>query len=129
MYIFGTNIPDKPLTNIDLSAYAQELKISHFRCVFIRHTLPQYPFNVESGIVNFNTSSQPDSNWVCYYRNKNERIYFDSYGQITSVEIQLYLKTGSEFDREKEVIQSNTDTVQVASRPVCGHLCLFVLIS
>ena len=53
----------------------------------MQDTLLHYPFNVESGIVNF-TSSQPDSHWVCYYRNKNERIYFDSYGQITPVEIQ-----------------------------------------
>ena len=72
----------------------------------MRDTLSQYPFNVESGIVNLNTSSQPGSHWVCYYRNKNERIYFDSHGQITPVEIQRHLKTSSEFDRGKEVIQS-----------------------
>ena len=64
---------------------------------------------------------------MCYYRNKNERIYFDTYEQITPVGIQRYLKTGSEFHRGKEVIQRNTDTVQAASTPVCGHLCLFVL--
>ena len=93
----------------------------------MRDTLPKYPFHVESGMVNFNTSNQPGSRWMCYYRNKNERIYFDSYGQITSVEIQRYLKTGSEFDRGKEVIQRNRDIVQASSTPVCGHLCLFVL--
>ena len=95
----------------------------------MRDTLPQYPlsFDVECGIVNFNSSSQPGSHWVCYYRNKNERIYFDSYGEITSVEIQRYLKTGSEFHRGKEVIQRNTDIVQASSTPGCGHLCLFVL--
>ena len=70
----------------------------------MRDTLPQYPFNVESGFVNFNTSSHPGSHWVCYHRNKNERIYFDSYGQITLVEIQRDLETGNEFDRGKEVI-------------------------
>ena len=41
--------------------------------------------------------------------------------------IQRYLKTGSEFARGMEVIQRNTDIVQAASTPVCGHLCLFVL--
>ena len=81
----------------------------------MRDTLPQYPLNVECVIVNFNTSNQTGSHWVCYYRNKNGRIYFDSYGQITPVEIQRYLKTGSEFDRGKEVIQRNTDIVQAAS--------------
>ena len=84
----------------------------------MRDTLPQYSLNVECGIVNFNTSNQPGSHWVCYYRNKNERIYFDSYGQVTPVEIQRYLKTGSEFDRGREVIQRNTDIVQAASTSV-----------
>ena len=93
----------------------------------MRDTLPQYPFNVESGIVNFNTSSRPGSNRVCYYRNKNERIYFDTYEQKTPVEIQRYLKRGSEFDRGKEVIHRNTDIVQAANTSVCGYLCLFLL--
>ena len=127
MYIFGTNIQDKPLTNIEASTYAQDLEIPHFRGVFMRDTLAQYPFNIESGIVNLNTSSQPGSHWECFYRNKNERIYLDSYGQITPVEIQRYLKPGSEFDRGKEVIRRNTDIVQAANTSVCGYLCLFVL--
>ena len=93
----------------------------------MRDTLPQYPLNVECGIVNFITSNQPGSHWVCYYREKNERIYFDSYGQITPVKVQRYLKTGIEFDRGKEVIQRNTDIVQAPNTVVCGHLCLYVL--
>ena len=127
MRVFNISVPDKPLTNIELVRYARLLKIPDFRGVFMRDTLPQYPLNVEFGIANFNTSNQPGSNWVCYYRNKNERIYFDSYGQITPVEIQRYLKTGSEYDRGKEVIQRNTDIVQAASTSVCCHLCLIVL--
>ena len=78
MFIFDINIPDKPLTNIQLSTYAPELKILHFRGVFMRDTLPQYPYIVECGIVNLNTSNQAGSHWVCYYRNKSDRIYFDS---------------------------------------------------
>ena len=92
----------------------------------MRDTLPQYPLNVECGNVNFNTSNQPGSNWVCYYRNKNERIHFDSYGH-NSRGNSTVSKTGSEFDSGKEVIQRNTDIVQAASTSVCGHLCLFVL--
>ena len=64
------------------------------------------------------------SHWVCYYRKKSNIIYFDSYGQITPVEIQRYLKTSIEFVRGKEVIQRNTDIVQAANTPVCG---IFVL--
>ena len=122
MRVFNISAPDKPLTNIELVRYARLLKIPGFRGVFMRDTLPQYPLNVECGIVNFNTSNQPGSHWVCYYRSKNERIYFDSYGLITPVEIQRYLKTGSEFDRGKEVIQRNTHIVQAASTSVFGHL-------
>ena len=61
MHIFDVNIPDKPRTNIELTTYAQELVIPHFRGVFMRDTLPLYPFNVECGIVNLNTSNQGDS--------------------------------------------------------------------
>ena len=43
------------------------------------------------------------------------------------MEIQRYLKTGTEFARGREVIQRNTDIVQPANTQVCGHLCLFVL--
>ena len=89
----------------------------------MRNTLPRQPHSVEWGIVNLNTSSQPGSHWVCYYRNKNNRI--DSYGQVIPVEIQRYLKTGIEFARGKEVIQSNTDIAQAANTPVCGHLRTF----
>ena len=93
----------------------------------MRDTLPLYPFNVETGTVNLNTSNQAGIHWVCYYRHKADRIYFDSYGQITPVEIQRYLMTGSEFDHGKEVIQRNTHIVQAVNTPVCGYLCLFVL--
>ena len=77
----------------------------------MRDTLPLYAFKAECGIVNLNTSNQAGSHWVCYYRNKTDRIYFDSHGQITPVEIQRYLKTNSKFARGKEVMQRNTVTV------------------
>ena len=127
MHIFDVSIQDRPLTNIELSTYAQEREIPNFRGVFMRDAIPQYPFNIECGIVNLNTSDQSGSHWLCYYRNGSDRFYFDSYGQITPVEIQRYLKTGSEFKRGSEVIQRNTDIVQAANTSVCGHLCLFVL--
>ena len=43
------------------------------------------------------------------------------------MEIQRYLKTGTEFVRGREVIQRNTDIVQAVNTRVCGHLWLFVL--
>ena len=56
-------------------------------------------------------------------------IYFDSFGQVTPMEIQKYLKTKEEYEMEKPMIQRNTDIVQHINTHVCGHLCLFVLTS
>ena len=119
MYIFNIYITGKPLTNIKLSTYVQELQIPYFRGV------PRHPSNVECGIVNMNTSRESGNHWVFYYRNKSHIIYFDSYGQITPLEIQRYLKKSSEFDRGSEVIQRNTDIVQASNTSVCGHLYSF----
>ena len=94
----------------------------------MRDTLPKQTLHsVDCGIVNLNTASQSGSHLVCYYRNKSNRIYFDSFEQINPVEVQRYLKTGTEFVRSREVIQRNTDIVQAVNTRVCGHLCLFVL--
>ena len=131
MKVYGLNIPDdKGLSNIDILRYVHELEIPYFRGVFMRDTLPRKPYSKECGIVNFNTSKQSGSHWVCYYKDgMNRRIYFDSFGQMTLDEIQKYLKTSKEYEAGKEVIQRNTDIVQRINTHVCGHLCLFVLTS
>ena len=127
MQVSGITIPDKPLSNFELKRYAKQLKISNFRGVFMRDTLPKHPQDTECGIVNLNTHDQSGSHWVCYYKQGQKRIYFDSFGQITPVEVQWYLKTNSEFQSGKEVIQRNTDIDQAPNTVVCGHLCLAVL--
>ena len=116
------------LTNHDIQRYVDRVKLPNFRGVFMRDTLPHgEPHRIECGIVNLNTSLQPGSHWVCYYKHNTERIYFDSFGQITPIEIQKYLKTGQEFDKNTAVIQRNTDIVQSINSSECGHLCLIVL--
>ena len=125
MDVFGTQIPDKALSNFELLDYAKQLNIPNFRGVFMRDELPKRPWAIESGIVNFNTSLQPGSHWVAYYKNGKERIAFDSYGQVMLAELRNYLKT--EKERDKAVIQRNTDIVQKPNTQICGHLCLYVL--
>ena len=127
MEVFGECIPNKSLSNYDLAEYIEKLEIQNCRGIFMRNELPKRPKRIECGIVNFNTTDEPGSHWVCYHKNGTKRIYFDSFGQITPIEIQNYLKT----EREKEaglcVIQRNTDIVQKINTTICGHLCLFVL--
>ena len=125
MDIFGEYIPDKILTNFDLLDYVKKLDIPNFRGVFMRDTLPKSPYKIECGIVNLNTSNEKGSHWVCYYKKGLNRIYLDSFGQITPIEIQNYLKTRRE--REIGVIQRNTYIVQHFNTNICGHLRLFVL--
>ena len=98
MKVYGVDISDdRGLTNIDLYGYARKLKINNFRGVFMRNTLPRIPHQTECGIVNFNTSEQAGIHWVCYFKDgMNERIYFDSFGQVTLMEIYKYLKTKEE---------------------------------
>ena len=130
MKVYGLLIPDnKGLTNIDICKYVRELQIPNLRGVFMRDTLPSTPNSKECGIVNFNTSEQQGSHWVCYYKDHDNRIYFDSFGQATLDEIQKYLKSDWEYKIGKGVIQRNTDIVQRVNTHVCGHLCLFVLTS
>ena len=95
MKVYGLHISDdRGLTNIDLYRYARELKINNFRGVFIRDTLPRIAHQTECGIVNLNTSTEPGSHWVCYFKDdkKNTVIYFYSFGQVTPMVIQKYLK-------------------------------------
>ena len=130
MKVFELDIPpERGLTNLDLMRYASILRIPYFRGVFMRDELPKVDRQIECAIVNLNRSYEMGSHWVCYVRNQNDRIYFDSFGQITPLELQDYLKTPKEFKTKKAVIQRNSDVVQRPNSHVCGHLCLVVLTS
>ena len=130
MKVFELDIPpERGLTNLDLMRYASILRIPYFRGVFMRDELPKVARQIECGILNLNRSDEMGSHWVCYVRNQNDRIYFDSFGQITPLELQEYLKTPKEFNTNKAVIQRNSDVVQRPNSHVCGHLCLVVLTS
>ena len=130
MKVFELDIPsERGLTNFDLISCIEKLKVPYFRGVFMRDELPSRKHIIECGIMNLNKSNQIGSHWVCFVRNKKDRIYFDSFGQITPLELQKYLKSKSEFDNEKCVIQRNSDIVQRVNTHVCGHLCLVVLTS
>ena len=127
MDIFGIPIVENVLTNFNLLEYAQKLNIPHFRGVFMRDSLPKKVNKTECAIVNLSTSAEKGTHWVCYYKKGLNRIYFDSFGQITPIEIQNYLKTPRERGGGVGVIQRNTDIVQPFDTTICGHLCLFVL--
>lgn len=92
--------------------------IKHFRGVFMRDTLPTKPLEYESGIVNLDSVENSGTHWVCYFKNKNEKFYFDSFGLLPPIELQNYLG-GKLMHSSFQVQQFNTN--------YCGHLCLYVL--
>ena len=47
----------------------------------------------------------------------------------TFLELQKYLKTTVELQNGTPVIERNTGIIQRPYTNVCGHLCLFVLVS
>ena len=119
MNVFGLKISDRPLTNYELGDYAVRLNIPNFRGVFMRDTLPNTPKQRECGIVNFSSSKEIGTHWVCYFKNKSIKIYFDSYGQITPQEIQNYLK--AKRKRDAAVMQRNTDNIDLSYSKGCTY--------
>lgn len=84
-------------------------------------TLPKYPNDRESAIVNLETSSENGSHWVCYSKNKNVINYFDSFGNLKPPpQLLKYFKGLNVF--------YNRDRVQKWNSSICGHLCLQYLL-
>ena len=120
---------DRALSNIDLLEYIELLKVPKFRGVYMRDELPKRINPVECGIVNLSPHEQLGTHWICYAKVHKNRIYFDSFGRKTPLEIKMYMKTAEEFRNNTPVIDTSTDIVQRVDSSNCGHLCLFVLTS
>ena len=111
-------LPNKPLTNFELEEAARELNVSNFRGVFLRNTLPKRPKKNECGILNLDDTSGNGTHWVAWYKNGNNKYYFDSFGIQPPIELISYLKSP---------IYYNTEEIQPRDQVFCGHLCLYVL--
>ena len=111
-------LANKPLSNIELVDAVQHLRIPNFRGVFLRDTLPKRPNQKECGILNLDSSNGRGTHWVAWFKNKDDKYYFDSYGVQPPNEMITYLQSP---------ILYNTEQIQQADQVFCGHLCLYVL--
>lgn len=107
-------LPKRPLTDIDLKQFAQDLP--YFRGVFMRNTLPKRVRSRECGIINLDSNHGSGTHWVAYHKNKNHIEYFDSFGNLQPPkELIKYLGKNIHYNYTQEQIYGTYN---------CGHLCL-----
>ena len=90
-------------------------------------SLANLPGLMNAGVLNLNTHLQSGSHWTCWFRNGNERYYFDSYGEPPPLELLEYLKTKKEIAKDLPAVKICSITVQHDQSNECGGLCLYVL--
>lgn len=120
-------LPRDTMFDTDLKRYVHILSIPHFRGVMMRDELSNNPLNEECGILNLNTHNESGSHWICWYKNRNDRYFFDSFGESPPIELLKYLKTQSEYQNNLPVIRRSAITVQHYYSNECGSLCLYML--
>ena len=73
----GFSIPPHPLTNFEIQKYYQNEP--RFNGVFSRNNLPK---KIKDGayIINLDEYTDVGTHWIALFCNKNNIIYFDSFG-------------------------------------------------
>jgi len=102
-------MPNKALTNLEISEADRKLKIPRFRCVFARDNLQVEPKRMECGILNLDNTSGNGTHWVAWYRDN---------GIQPANELKKYLRSP---------IFYRTEQIQPKQEVFCAHLCLYVL--
>ena len=116
--VHGVELTNKPLSNFELLEVVDKLNIPNFRGVYLRDTLPKKTQKKECGILNLDDTSGNGTHWVAWWKVKNEKYYFDSFGIQPPNELVKYLQSP---------IYYNTEQIQQSNQVFCGHLCLYVL--
>lgn len=116
------SLPHTSLNNIQLASFAKKLRISNFRGVYMRDTLPNKPQEKECAILNLDESCSSGSHWVAYRKNGLYVRYFDSLGNRgPPKELVRYLKGCR--------ITFNCKAYQSPLSYLCGHLSLLFLLN
>ena len=106
-------------TNIYLEEQAKKLNFKNFRGVKFKDELfKMKPLNQECGILGSKTHTQDDMHWTAWFKNGNEKYYFDSFGLDPTKEIVKYLGNR---------ILISTFQIQHYNEDDCGQWCLYVL--
>lgn len=87
----------------------------------MRNELPKPSNSIECGIVNIDNTFGNGTHWVGYFKNRNKKYYFNSYGNLQpSKELVEYLG-------KDNLIYNENRLQNINDPPICGHLCILVL--
>ena len=110
-------LPNRQLSSQDIIKHVTQLKISHFRGVFSRDSLPKKMYKDECTVINLANLSEEGSHWVAYFKKDNNIWYFDSFGDLPPpIELQKHF--------EGYNILYNYSNYQNYNTFICGHLCI-----
>jgi len=84
----------------------------------MRDSLPAEVHDKECGVVNLDSNNGDGTHWVAYKIDRDQAVYFDSFGLDPLQELVRYLSCP---------IRTQTFQLQGPNDVICGHLCLLVL--
>ena len=103
-----------PLTNFEIQKYYENEP--RFNGVFSRDNLPK---KTKDGayVINFDEYADTGTHWIALFCNKNEIVYFDSFG------VEHIPEEIKEFIGNKN-IKANIFRVQENNSIMCGYFCI-----
>ena len=107
-------MPPHPLTNFELEMYYENER--RFNGVFLRNNLP---LKIKDGayVTYFDEYADVGTHWIALFCNRNEIVYFDSFG-VEHVPEEI-----KEFIGNKN-IKANIFRVQANNSVTCGYFCI-----
>ena len=107
----GFLMPPHPLTNFEIQTYYQNEP--KFNGVFSRNN---FPLKIKDGpyVINLDEYADVDTHWIALFCNRNEIVYFDSFG-VEHVPEEI-----KEFVGNKN-IKANIFRVQADDSVMCGY--------
>ena len=66
----GVELPNTPLSNVELEDAVKRLNIPNFRGCYCINMLPKIPYRLESGILNLDNSRGDGTHWTAWYVKK-----------------------------------------------------------
>ena len=110
----GFLMPPHPLANFEIQRYYENERI--FIGVYSRNRLPK---KIKDGayVINLDGYEDVGTHWIALFCNKNEIVYFDSFG-VEHVPEEI-----KEFIGNKNII-TNIFQVQTNNSVMCGYFCI-----